>query len=152
MFGSSQQNASLLHAHVLILGHPVIPLPPQNALLLSSTYRRFFTSPVLTVPPSTFPLSCARRCRRADIKSLLVVIDEAGRITMLCMVRYNGRYWNFEYPSLLRDQGETLVDTIPTEPEAYRTWLNAMRSRFFKWDAVLQDLLCIPPAHLATIG
>ncbi|KAL8991854.1 MAG: hypothetical protein Q9169_007592 [Polycauliona sp. 2 TL-2023] len=69
---------------------------------------------------------------------------------MLLMVRYNGRYWHFLYHSTGNDQVESLVSTIPTEPEKYQTWLNTMRSRFAKWDRALPAILQSTPGKLAS--
>ena len=64
------------------------------------------------------------------------------------MVKFRGRYWKSQYPGLgsdpiLEKLGETLVSSIPSDPEGYRKWLQALRGRYTKWDALLQKLLCI---------
>lgn len=64
------------------------------------------------------------------------------------MVKFRGRYWKSHYPDLgpdpiLETLGVTLVTSIPSDPEGYRNWLQALRRRYTKWDALLQKLLCI---------
>ncbi|KAL9039099.1 MAG: hypothetical protein Q9180_002731 [Flavoplaca navasiana] len=71
-----------------------------------------------------------------------------GVSPMYHLVKYAGRYWKFYYPRGSRDEGESLVDTIPTEPREYKRWLDTMRSRFVAWDAVLHKVLRVAPSHL----
>lgn len=67
------------------------------------------------------------------------------------IVKFRGRYWIFfnHWDSYLERMGTSLVQSIPTDPEEYRTWLESQRDFFAKWDDRLQTFLCIQPEHLA---
>ncbi|KAI4116182.1 MAG: hypothetical protein LQ345_003354 [Seirophora villosa] len=71
----------------------------------------------------------------------------------LRIVRYRGRYWCFynHWDSYLDGMGNSLVETIPTDPHEYKIWLQTLHERFAKWDALLQDFLCVKADHLSTI-
>ncbi|KAI4156777.1 MAG: hypothetical protein L6R39_001032 [Caloplaca ligustica] len=47
--------------------------------------------------------------------------------------------------------GDSLVESIPVDPEEYKAWLEALRERFAQWDALLQKFLAIDPEHLRII-
>ncbi|KAL8973924.1 MAG: hypothetical protein Q9197_001835 [Variospora fuerteventurae] len=69
------------------------------------------------------------------------------------IVRYRGRYWCFynHWDSYLEGMGNSLVESIPTDPDEYKDWLQAMRERFAKWDHLLQNILCIQPDRISHI-
>ncbi|KAL9595411.1 MAG: hypothetical protein Q9219_006454 [cf. Caloplaca sp. 3 TL-2023] len=47
--------------------------------------------------------------------------------------------------------GDSLVESIPTDPEEYQKWLHAMRTLFAKWDALLQTFLSVKLDSLSNI-
>ncbi|KAL8987850.1 MAG: hypothetical protein Q9177_002993 [Variospora cf. flavescens] len=71
----------------------------------------------------------------------------------LRIVRYRGRYWCFynHWASYLEGMGNSLVESIPTNLDEYKDWLQAMRERFAKWDHLLQNILCIQPDRISHI-
>ncbi|KAL9009256.1 MAG: hypothetical protein Q9173_005700 [Seirophora scorigena] len=71
----------------------------------------------------------------------------------LRIVRYRGRYWCFynHWDSYLEGMGNSLVESIPTDPDEYKIWLQTLHERFAKWDALLQDFLCVKADYLSTI-
>lgn len=53
-------------------------------------------------------------------------------------------HWD-SYPTVL---GQSLVDSIPADPEEYQKWLQSQRDFFAKWDSLLQELLIIQPEDM----
>ncbi|KAL8858823.1 MAG: hypothetical protein Q9178_004740 [Gyalolechia marmorata] len=47
--------------------------------------------------------------------------------------------------------GDSLVKSIPSDPEAYQRWLQSHRTLFAKWDDLLQRTLCIGEDQLRNI-
>lgn len=69
------------------------------------------------------------------------------------IIKFKGRYWIFynhfdSYPDGL---GKSLVEAIPTDPEAYQNWLQSQRDFFAEWESLLQNLLCIQPRDLQAL-
>ncbi|KAL9005181.1 MAG: hypothetical protein Q9188_002017 [Gyalolechia gomerana] len=71
----------------------------------------------------------------------------------LRIVRFRGRYWCFynHWDSYFKSMGNSLVESVPTDPVGYKKWLQALRELFAKWDALLQDLMSIEPDSLRNI-
>ncbi|KAL8762928.1 MAG: hypothetical protein Q9184_001150 [Pyrenodesmia sp. 2 TL-2023] len=71
----------------------------------------------------------------------------------LRIVKFRGRNWIFynHWDSYLKGMGDSLVNTIPTDPLEYRKWLQAQREFFAKWDDLLRKILCIESDQLLTI-
>ncbi|KAL8938607.1 MAG: hypothetical protein Q9211_003132, partial [Gyalolechia sp. 1 TL-2023] len=72
----------------------------------------------------------------------------------LRIVRFRGRYWGFSHrwDSYHKGMGNSLVESIPTDPEEYKKWLQASRELFARWDDLLQVLMSIEPASLRNIN
>lgn len=70
------------------------------------------------------------------------------------IVRFRGRCWVLNYPTdgFLNGMGDSLVNSIPTDPDDYQKWLKAQRDFYAKWDNLLQTFMCITQAHLQDIG
>lgn len=71
----------------------------------------------------------------------------------LRIVKFRGRNWIFynHWDSYLKGMGDSLVNTIPTDPLEYQKWLQAQREFFAKWDDLLRKILCIKSDQLLTI-
>ncbi|KAI4114183.1 MAG: hypothetical protein LQ338_008037, partial [Usnochroma carphineum] len=71
----------------------------------------------------------------------------------LRIIKFRGRYWVFHnyYHSYLEGMGDSLVHSIPSDPERYQQWLQSQRCLYAKWDDLLQRILCIEPDHLLKI-
>ncbi|KAL8789413.1 MAG: hypothetical protein Q9213_001170 [Squamulea squamosa] len=69
------------------------------------------------------------------------------------IIKYRGRYWVFynHWDSYLEGMGDSLVNSIPSNPEDYWKWLQALRGFYAKWDALLQTFLSIDSDHLYNI-
>lgn len=72
----------------------------------------------------------------------------------LRIVRFRGRYWCFynHWDSYYKGMGNSLVESIPVDPEEYKKWLQALREHFVKWDALLQKFLSVHSEHLHIAG
>ncbi|KAL8920071.1 MAG: hypothetical protein Q9172_004656 [Xanthocarpia lactea] len=71
----------------------------------------------------------------------------------LRIIKFRCRYWVFwnRYDTYLDGMGDSLVKSIPSDPEAYQRWLQSHRSLFAKWDDLLQRTLCINEDQLRNI-
>ena len=71
----------------------------------------------------------------------------------LRIIKFRGRYWVFwnQYDSYLDGMGDSLVKSIPSDPEDYQRWLQSHRSLFAKWDDLLQRTLRISEDQLRNI-
>ena len=68
----------------------------------------------------------------------------------LRIIRFRGRYWGFynQLDSHPHGLGQWLVDSIPTDPEQYRKWLQSQRDTYAKWDSLLHQFLTIQPEDM----
>lgn len=71
----------------------------------------------------------------------------------LRVIKFRGRCWVFwnQYDSYLEGMGDSLVKSIPSDPEEYQRWLEFQRSLFAKWDDLLQRTLCVSEEQLQDI-
>lgn len=68
-------------------------------------------------------------------------------------MRFRGRYWCFynHWDSYFEGMGDSLVETIPTDPDEYQKWLQALRELYTKWKNLLQTFLSIESESLNSI-
>lgn len=59
--------------------------------------------------------------------------------------------FNHSLNGFLNSMGETLVKTIPTDPDEYQNWLKSQRDFYAKWDDLLHTFLSITPDDLQHI-
>ena len=66
------------------------------------------------------------------------------------IIEFKGRYWIFynHWNSSPDGLGNSLVESIPEDPEKYQKWLQSQRDFFTKWDSLLQEFLTIQPDNL----